>query len=80
MANDLGEEVKNDISGPFRRGYDKLTKYLGNPSKVIPEQKVDTSWHDEMVKQANESFRKRAEEDQKAAQKQVPRKKMPRKR
>jgi hypothetical protein len=43
-------------------------------SKVpTPEKKPDTTWHDKMVKEANDSF---AKKDQKKA----PQKKMPRKR
>lgn len=48
--------VYDDITGPFKRAYDAEQKFM---SKVpSPKKKVDTSYHDEMVKEATESFSK----------------------
>lgn len=55
MAQDYG--AAQPIIDAFKKPYDELTKYLGDPSEKT-SQKVDTSWHDQMVKQANESFAK----------------------
>jgi hypothetical protein len=46
---------------------DKVKNYFTGKK---PE-KEDTSWHDSMVKAANESFRKSAEDDAKASVKKV---------
>jgi hypothetical protein len=49
-------------SDPFSDWRDTLSKWATKAKNYIgndPTKKVDTSWHDEMVKQANESFRKK---------------------
>jgi hypothetical protein len=51
MPQDYG--AAEPIVGLARKAYNKV-----NPLK---ENKLDTSWHDEMVRKANESFRKEAE-------------------
>lgn len=55
MSN-VGEDVQNDLGGPFRKGYDLVRKYLGDPDAPAGKKKVDQSWHDEMVRKANASF------------------------
>jgi len=56
--SDTGNAVLDEISGPYRKVYDTVTKYLGDPSKPAARKKVDPSWHNDMVRKANESFAK----------------------
>lgn len=43
--------------------YNKVVEFVGGKSdpKQAAPQKQDTSWHDEQVKEANDSFRKAAQ-------------------
>jgi hypothetical protein len=60
MAQDYG--AAQPIVDVAKNAYSKVSRLLGDPSEPAPSmKKVDTSWHDEMVKQANESARKQAE-------------------
>ncbi len=71
---DLGDEVKNDIGGPFKKWYESATKALGGkpaPSKAEPAQSMN--WKPE----ANDEQKA---EMKRSEQKPVARKKMPRKR
>ena len=56
MAQEYG--AAQPIVDVFKKGYRAATK-VGSytPSS---EKKSDTSWHDSMVKQANESFKRKA--------------------
>lgn len=38
--------------------YKRALNFIGGTPKKAPTQKQDTSWHDSMVKAANDSFRK----------------------
>lgn len=65
MPQDFGPA--QPIANVFQKGYDFVEKYLGDPSKPASGSsaaiKPDSSYQREMLKRANESFRKAADED-----------------
>jgi hypothetical protein len=57
----MADNAASDFIGGARRIADA---FYNTMDKIpTPHRKVDTSWHDEMVEKANESFRKAAEKD-----------------
>ena len=55
MSDDYG--AAEPIIGPIKRAYQKFVNRFGDPSEPAHRGKVDTSWHDEEVRKANESFK-----------------------
>lgn len=57
--------MADNAASPIISGARRIADTFYNAMEAIPtpHRKVDTSWHDEMVKKANESFRKAAEKD-----------------
>ncbi len=71
MANDLGDEVKNDIGGPFKKWYESATKVLGDPSKPAPSKAQPMNWKPEASDEQKAQVKK---DQQKPARKKMPRK------
>lgn len=46
MAN-VGEDVQSELSGPFRKGYDLVRKYLGDPEERVPQKAQKMNWKPE---------------------------------
>lgn len=55
MADETDDLVKT-LRKPFETAKKWLDKIPG--PKTVPEKKVDSTWHNEMLQKANESFRK----------------------
>lgn len=80
MAQDSPAKPLLDLRDKLYSAADKFLSY-DKPINKKSTQKSDTSWHDGMVKQANESFRKSATTSGKpAAKPKVTRKKVSAKR
>ena len=68
MAQSVGESVVESISRPYRRLYDTVTKYAGDPSKLVEKKqdkgKLPDAWEEanrRSVRQAlKRSSKKRA--------------------
>jgi hypothetical protein len=57
MANSVGDDVKEELSRPYRKAYDFATKALGVADKPVIPKKVDQSYSRDMLKRANDSFK-----------------------
>jgi len=59
MSNPLTGTAAQPIGDLAEKVYNTATKYINKiPSFGLGESKPDTSWHDQMVKEANASFSK----------------------
>lgn len=72
-AQPLADWTKKYVVGPVKAVVNTIDK-IPSPSK--PD---DSAYHADMLKQANDTFRKQ-QEDEKGPKKALPRKKLPRKR